>query len=536
IEDGVYTVKLDDGDSLDTNNKGSLQKSKDINSPADFETAVSATDFGLFNILMLLVALPCAASSVFDTTTLAFVAPDAECDLGLTLMDKGLMNAIVYVGMILSAFLWGYLADTLGRRKLMVLGYLLDAVCVFASAFSQSTTALMIAKFFGGFIICGPFAVLMSYLSEFHGATHRSRVVLCVGMYFSLANITLPGMAWAIIPTRWVLMLPNGSELHSWQIFLAFCSLPSFLSGIFMWMLPESPKFLMSRGRNEEALEVFKKVYRINHWNDKTEYPIKQLVEETKANGQDGSPKPEGMEALKAGFKQFKPLFYAPHLKNCIIVCAIQLLALLGLNTLRLWLPQMFSMMEEYDANPSKNDTSLCSILGTTLNQTKYTQDVFDVNAPCTVTTEYSMYINSTIVGIVSFCGYLIAGALINAVGNRNISMFGFFLAGSCGMALYYAWTPIIAVALSAVYCAISGISTTALIGIVVVLFPTDLRTMAVSLLMMIGRVGAVFGNVVFPLLLESGCFAPFFTLGIVIFVCGLLCLLLPKTSKKPLQ
>lgn len=59
--------------------------------------------------------------------------------------------------------------------------------------------------------ICGPFAVLMSYLSEFHGATHRSRVVLCVGLYFSLANITLPGMAWAIIPTRWILLLPNGT-------------------------------------------------------------------------------------------------------------------------------------------------------------------------------------------------------------------------------------------------------------------------------------------------------------------------------------
>lgn len=54
--------------------------------------------------------------------------------------------------MIVSAIGWGYLADTKGRKKLLIYGFLLDVVCVICGAISQSRIQLMIAKFFGGFM------------------------------------------------------------------------------------------------------------------------------------------------------------------------------------------------------------------------------------------------------------------------------------------------------------------------------------------------------------------------------------------------
>jgi hypothetical protein len=48
--------------------------------------------------------------------------------------------------------------------------------------------------------ICGPFAVLMSYLSELHGLKYRSRIMMSTGIFFSLATIVLPSLAWATIP------------------------------------------------------------------------------------------------------------------------------------------------------------------------------------------------------------------------------------------------------------------------------------------------------------------------------------------------
>lgn len=54
--------------------------------------------------------------------------------------------------MITSAVVWGYVADTKGRKRLLMLGYLLDGVCVVGAASSQNVVQLMIFKYFGGFV------------------------------------------------------------------------------------------------------------------------------------------------------------------------------------------------------------------------------------------------------------------------------------------------------------------------------------------------------------------------------------------------
>jgi MFS family permease len=128
------------------------------------------------------------------------VFPAAQCDLSLTLDNKGFLNAITYIGMISSAFIWGFLCDTLGRKKLLSIGLFLDSVFVLLSASSQNVTILILSKFLGGFIINGPFAALTTYLSEFHCAKHRARIQMMLGIVFSAGNVILPLLAWAVLP------------------------------------------------------------------------------------------------------------------------------------------------------------------------------------------------------------------------------------------------------------------------------------------------------------------------------------------------
>lgn len=54
--------------------------------------------------------------------------------------------------MISSAFMWGFLADTLGRKKLLVFGYLIDGLCNIGVTLSYTKTMMMVFKYISGFV------------------------------------------------------------------------------------------------------------------------------------------------------------------------------------------------------------------------------------------------------------------------------------------------------------------------------------------------------------------------------------------------
>lgn len=70
----------------------------------------------------------------------------------------------------------------------------------------------------------------------------------------------------------------GGFVYNSWRIFLLVMSLPSFLVAALLFLLPESPKFLITSGRQEEALEVFRGIYMMNTGHSKDQYPVKQIL------------------------------------------------------------------------------------------------------------------------------------------------------------------------------------------------------------------------------------------------------------------
>lgn len=67
--------------------------------PKTYEEAITATGFGKFNIILLLTTIPSALASICATSALSLILSEAQCDLNLTLEDKGMLNAITYIGM-----------------------------------------------------------------------------------------------------------------------------------------------------------------------------------------------------------------------------------------------------------------------------------------------------------------------------------------------------------------------------------------------------------------------------------------------------
>lgn len=526
-------------------NEKNIKTSKFENQPATFEEAITATTFGKFNIILFLIVIPTVFATMFETTAIAYVVPVAQCDLNLNLEDKGYLISATYLGMVLSAMVWGFLSDTLGRRRVIILGLFLNGIFVTMGGLAQSFGVLIFAKFMGGFIINGPYAIATTIISEYHCARHRAKAILCIGMIFCAANIVLPLMSLGIFsaPIDFNIL---GLKIHSWNILILITALPSYISFIgFYIFIPETPKFLMTSGCNEEALRVFKKVYAWNTGNHPDTFPIKALVDENKLSEHVVSS--DKLEAFKNGFAQMKPLFMKPHLSKIVFVCTLKLGTLMGLNSLRLWLPQLFAFINDYMYKHNV-DADICVILeeniyknsslANTLEESRMSLRI-DEEAAIDCTVNYSnsfVYYNLMVISVGTIAGYLFVGTLINLLGKKVLYVTLGVISGVSAMSLYFAPNSYAVTALSTSCLALSGINSNVLMSIIIDLFPTTLRTTAVALALMIARLGSMVGNLIFPYLINAGCWQPFLYVGSTTFMCALMAIMLPRTDMKALQ
>lgn len=124
----------------------------------------------------------------------------------------------------------------------------------------------------------------------------------------------------------------GGFVYNSWRIFLLVMSLPSFVVAVLLLLLPESPKFLISKGRHDDALEVFRGIYLMNTGRSKELYPVKQLLvddyapvltEKQLAKKEAQETKSKTKRMLRDMVEHSKQLFVPPILKFTMISITI---------------------------------------------------------------------------------------------------------------------------------------------------------------------------------------------------------------------
>lgn len=92
---------------------------------------------------------------------------------------------------------------------------------------------------------------------------------------FGLGAMLMPAIAWLFINQEWRLELPFlGITYKPWRLFMVICGIPGLICGLSLFKIPESPKYLLSMGQEEKALDILKGIYRINTGNSKDSYPV----------------------------------------------------------------------------------------------------------------------------------------------------------------------------------------------------------------------------------------------------------------------
>lgn len=93
-------------------------------------------------------------SVIVETLNIGFVIPmiESECEMMLTLSDKGLLNGAAFAGVVISSHFWGFLADTWGRKKVMLLCSSISFIFSVISSFSANVWMLIVTRFLVGFL------------------------------------------------------------------------------------------------------------------------------------------------------------------------------------------------------------------------------------------------------------------------------------------------------------------------------------------------------------------------------------------------
>ena len=159
----------------------------------------------------------------------------------------GLLNAIQNIGSLAAYPISPYISDGLGRRSAIFLGAVIMCIATVIQTASQSVGMFIGARFLIGFGLTFAATAAPMLVTEVAYPSHRTFMTATYNsLWYSGAIIA----AWTTFGTFRI------NSTWSWRIPSALQGLPSVLQVCLIWFCPESPRFLMSKGRNEDALKV----------------------------------------------------------------------------------------------------------------------------------------------------------------------------------------------------------------------------------------------------------------------------------------
>ncbi|KAL7221952.1 hypothetical protein ACSBR1_023815 [Camellia fascicularis] len=223
----------------------------DENQTYTVDEAIRAVGFGNFQVLVLLYAGMGWVSEAMEMMLLSFVGPAVQSTWGLSSHEESLITSVVFAGMLVGAYSWGFVSDKYGRRKGFLITAMVTAGAGFLSAFAPNFISLIIFRCLVG-IGLGGGPVLSSWFLEFIPAPNRGTWMVVFSAFWTLGTILEASLAWFVMPTL------------GWRWLLILSALPSSLLLLFYGMTPESPRYLCMKGRTNDALNILEKAARMN--------------------------------------------------------------------------------------------------------------------------------------------------------------------------------------------------------------------------------------------------------------------------------
>lgn len=487
---------------------------------ATLDDAMLLSGFGIYNVVHMLMSGLILMGMIMQSLALGYILPAAQCDLELTLQLRGWLSAIPFLAIILTSYFWGWLADTQGRRPVMLFSMLISAIFSAFASFAPEVISFAILIFLSAVFMSGSSAVVYTYLGEFNNLQHRDKMVAFGSSFVGIGTVILPCISWLILPLEFAYPIPLlDIQYRPWRLLVVACAIPFTIATVLLMFAPESPKFLFATGLPEAALDVVKKIYATNSRQPEESFPIKTLLVEGQTTKVTTN---TGITAVWQSMKeQTIPLFKSPLISWTALTCFVQFGIFATTNGFYVWFPSILNSLANHGEG-NGDETRICDVLDAGKN--------LDSNGTliCDDTIHTSTFERSIYIGLVFSSMYIIVGFLVDYLGKKLIVIVILFITGCCGIGAHWATNQQFAVVLFAIF-QMSGACIGLMNAVAVELFPTKYRAMAICLSMMMGRVGSMVGSNLIGLFLDINCGAGFYMFGSILILNSLFCITLPN-------
>jgi putative MFS transporter len=271
----------------------------------------------------------------FDALAIAYVLPVLIPMWKLAPAQIGLLISSGFAGMLVGAVFFGWLAERIGRIPGAILTIAIFSVFSIVCAFSWSFQSMLVFRFIQGLGLGGEVPIAAAYIGEIAKADKRGRFFLLYQVIFAV------GLAGVAVAATWV--VPH----LGWQWMFYIGAVPAVIALILRSTLPESPRWLASRGRLDEA-----------------DRAMRAIEDEVTRSGKALPTLPTNIPPISRSRARFAELFSGAYTRRTLTIWVMWFCAYLITYGIAGWLPTVYRTVFKLPVQQSLQYTMVTPVVG----------------------------------------------------------------------------------------------------------------------------------------------------------------------------
>ncbi|RYN74245.1 Myo-inositol transporter 1 [Alternaria alternata] len=283
----------------------------------------------------------------YDTGVISSTLISINTDLSsrpLTTLDKSLITSCTSFFALLASPLTGILADTYGRKTVILVADILFILGALLQAWTSTVGGMIAGRSIVGAAVGSASFVVPLYISELSPSPFRGRLVVVSSLFITGGQVVAYIVGWLF-----------SEKLHGWRWMVGLGSLPAAIQFVMLFLLPETPRYLVKAGQIQQARKVLGRVYKTDENGTKLVNAVlrrveKEIEEEEDAAGLRGthdmakSAWRAKMDRIQDNFSQLVAI--GGNRRALIIACMLQAFQqLCGFNSLMYFSATIFRLV-----------------------------------------------------------------------------------------------------------------------------------------------------------------------------------------------